>query len=152
MNSILRNDFNPLGGVVAASILPVSSLDYFVHTSQVAKLSLVTGSSWYQFDLVNQKSQSEQSSSSDQGFNVDSSTLTILVRCTHNPDIALISDMLASGCIIKTCCADGTVKLFGSPSHPVTGSIHHVPGTRHSDLPHLRIEASTPQHSFLLSE
>lgn len=152
MNSILRNDFNPLGGVVATSILPVSSLDFFVCTSQIVKLSLIAGAQWYQLNLVDQKAQSEQSSSSDQGFNVDSSTLTILVRSTHTPDIAEISDMLSSGCIIKNCYADGSVRIFGSPSHPITGSIHHIPGTRHSDLPHLRIEAATPQHSYILAD
>lgn len=150
MEIIDSNSVASLGGIVSAQIVRLSDVQWFFRFGRRCLLSVATVTSWMNLLLADQKSQLDESSSDESGFSLVSSKLVLPLRSSSEDFVAMLSEILLRGCLIKVTFATGLTYIYGTQRHPLTGSVVHVPGSKHSDSPYYRIEASAYGRALIL--
>lgn len=150
MESVESNLISRLGGVISVQIASLSSVVWFMKLGRRALVSVIAPTAWQSLPLVSQKTQTDESVSDEEGFQVTTSKLTIPLYLSSDADERMVKEHLKYGALLKVTFASGVTMVYGSKRHPLTGTVRRVSGTRHSESPYHVIETSSPAEGLLL--
>lgn len=130
------NEFNNMGGILFAYVLPVSKITEFGVSNEIAVIKKMTGYNWYILPSTHVLEAPTVTPDSSNAQTVYKHSVTIrLVRALVKArDVAVLRSAILSGCLLYCQDCNGNKRIYGTADFPLFGTLIEIHGKKSTDF------------------